>query len=70
MFFSIFFLAVSFTKTRALYRKESELAHWKDFMKNFGAENLKIYSTAAQPIPVFETVALNNEQPQPHSGCT
>ena len=47
--------------------KKSELAHWKDFYEKPAAENGKDYSAAAQPITVFEKIAANNEQPQPHS---
>ena len=59
----------TFTKKNQAHfiEKKSELAHWKDFYEKPAAANEKEYSTAAQPIPVFEKVAANNEQPQPHS---
>ena len=59
----------TFTKKNQAHfvENKSELAHWKDFYEKPAAENGKDYSAAAQPIPVFEKLAVNNEQPQPHS---
>ena len=47
--------------------KKSELAHWKDFYEKPGTQNQQDYGATSQPIPVFEKLAVNNEQPQPHS---